>query len=257
MYRQMTLPGMGSATSSPESADGPALCDSPESRMISQSGPEAAHASHTPQQERDSGTPTRETCGRTSSASSRSAALCESLASKFQQRLGTDGSMEYQQTWKRKDTPAGRSYWEHTASARRTSDSDCTGWPTPTATDAVKRGAVSPRPGMMGLSETVGLAGWVTPSARHWKDTPGMSSTGVNPDGSTRTRLDQLPRQAALVSGPPSTSSPAGTENRGALDPEHSRWLMGYPAAWGSCGDTAMQSSRKSPRNSSKRVSSN
>lgn len=162
-----------------------------------------------------------------------------------------------------------------------------TGWPTPTAADAIKHGAVSPRPGMMGLSETVGLAGWTTPqthdaqgtgnakrlkrhgtkhgcsnlqdqvhlagwstpSSRDWKDTPGMSTTGTNPDGSTRNRTDQLPRQAAMASGPTSTCSPASTERRGALNPELSRWLMGYPIAWGSCGAMVTRSSRKSRRN--------
>ena len=39
------------------------------------------------------------------------------------------------------------------------------GWPTCTATDAIKQGNVSPRPGAMGLSETVPLAGWGTPTA--------------------------------------------------------------------------------------------
>ena len=39
------------------------------------------------------------------------------------------------------------------------------GWPTCTATDAIKQGNVSPRPGAMGLSETAPLAGWGTPTA--------------------------------------------------------------------------------------------
>jgi DNA (cytosine-5)-methyltransferase 1 len=38
----------------------------------------------------------------------------------------------------------------------------------------------------------------------------------------------------------------------GQLNPEFSRWLMGYPAVWGSCGATAMQSSPKSRLRSSK-----
>ena len=39
------------------------------------------------------------------------------------------------------------------------------GWPTCTATDAIKQGSISPRPGAMGLSETAPLAGWGTPTA--------------------------------------------------------------------------------------------
>jgi hypothetical protein len=40
-----------------------------------------------------------------------------------------------------------------------------TGWPTPTATDSSKRGSVSPRPGMMGLSETAPLSGKIAESS--------------------------------------------------------------------------------------------
>ena len=58
---------------------------------------------------------------------------------------------------------------------------------------------------------------------------------------------------AAIDSGTASTSLITGTARKGVLNPEHSRWLMGYPAAWGFCGVTAMQSSRKSRRPSSRR----
>lgn len=41
-----------------------------------------------------------------------------------------------------------------------------------------------------------------TPSSRDWKDGPGMSDRGVNPDGSERDRTDMLPRRiAALATG--------------------------------------------------------
>lgn len=38
---------------------------------------------------------------------------------------------------------------------------------------------------------------WPTCSTRDWKDTPGMATTATNPDGSNRSRLDQLPRAVA------------------------------------------------------------
>ena len=138
------------------------------------------------------------------------------------------------------------------------------GWPTCTATDALKQGVVSPRPGAMGLSETAPLAGWATASARDWKDSAGMATEAVNPDGSSRVRLDQLPRQAQLAKDAPArltasgellTGSSAGMNGSGPLNPEHSRWLQGYPAAWGFCGATAMQSIPSKRRSSSKRSS--
>jgi len=100
------------------------------------------------------------------------------------------------------------------------------------------------------------LASRSTPSSRDWKDSSGMSETGVDPDGSIRSRLDQLPRQAQLaVIGEIATGGLAGTESAGQLDPEYSRWLMGLPPEWSSCAVTAMQSYRKQPKPSSKRTS--
>jgi len=71
-------------------------------------------------------------------------------------------------------------------------------WPTPRNEDSESTGAHRGTPDT--LTSASRLTSWASPSARDWKDTPGMSETGVNPDGSERTRLDQLPRQAALAS---------------------------------------------------------
>lgn len=56
------------------------------------------------------------------------------------------------------------------------------------------------------------LSSWSTPSSRDWKDTPGMATTGTDPDGSERTRLDQLPRQAQLASP---WATPKSTDAKG------------------------------------------
>jgi len=71
-------------------------------------------------------------------------------------------------------------------------------------------------------------ASWITPSARDWKDSPGMATTGTNPDGTTRSRMDQLPRQAAGVLGP------EGQPATGLLNPSFVGWLTGEPRRVGS-----------------------
>jgi hypothetical protein len=125
-----------------------------------------------------------------------------------------------------------------------TSAARLSGWPTPTARDhfpphtpeyiAEKKAQGH---GMANLSDVVMLTGWATPTSRDHKD--GDCDLTVTPDRCL------LGRQVLM-------SSTAPTGKRGALNPDHSRWLMGFPRAWGSSGVTAMQSCRKLPRGSSK-----
>ena len=94
-----------------------------------------------------------------------------------------------------------------------------------------------------------------SPSARDWKDTSGMSETGVDPDGSIRTRLDQLPRQAQLAdSGLTATGGTPAIRNTGQLDPAYSRWLQGLPSVFCDCAVTGIRLLRPSRRSSSKRT---
>jgi hypothetical protein len=84
---------------------------------------------------------------------------------------------------------------------------------------------------------------WATTTTRDWKDGHDQPNMDINA---------LLGRQAWLASGPTSNGFPAGTGSGGQLNPEHSRWLMGLPIAWGSCGVMAMRSLALSRRRSSK-----
>jgi hypothetical protein len=76
-----------------------------------------------------------------------------------------------------------------------------------------------------------------------------MSETGVDPDGSIRTPLDQLPRQAQLAdSGETATGGTGAMKNSGQLATDYSRWLMGLPTVWESCADMVTRSSRRKPK---------
>jgi hypothetical protein len=245
---------------------------------IEPSGPALVPANLSARQAKAMGLLTSGTYGPPGIGSSRSAALSSSLASRLKARLDGHGSTLYRLTWKPLATPAGRPICLLRASVRPASDNDCSGWPTPQASDLTgggqaKRATGDTRHGS-NLNDFVLLAGWPTSRA---EDSESTGAHRGNPDTLTSAaRLSgwhtpvvrdlrnsagdgsnprDLPRQVPLAAhGPTLTGSSARTGKRGQLNPAHSRWLQGYPREWDDCAATAMPSTRTSPRPSSRRI---
>lgn len=109
------------------------------------------------------------------------------------------------------------------------------GWPTPLASD-LDGGRRKPD-GKRGAMLREVLFGWGTPTSRDHKDGASIGTADVN---------GLLGRQVWAYA--------EMTASGGALSPAFHLWLQGYPPAWLSSGEAAMQSCRKSPRTSSVRA---
>lgn len=174
MFDRPTSPGSINATSSPVSVCGLSPSDGPTGPTIARSGPVHVPANLSAKQAREQGLMTSGTFGPTGSGSSTSIALTQSLANRLRARTEGCGSTLYALTWKRAITPAGRLYFLLRGSVRRTSDTGCSGWPTPDAhPDAPntsmnrgsKHGGERRRITPAGLGLVAQTAGWPTPKA--------------------------------------------------------------------------------------------
>lgn len=96
----------------------------------------------------------------------------------LQKSLNGLGSTIYQTALKQHTTPLGRQIFRLRASARRTSGSDA-----------------SSVPSICDLPQV----GWAKAASRDHKDSAGMATEAMNPDGTVRSRMDQLGRQVFLA----------------------------------------------------------
>ena len=261
-----------SAISSPASADGPSPSVWPECPTTGPSGREAVPVSRFRARDSEKDLPTNDTSGPLFTALSPSAILQSSLVSRLQARMEGSGSPLYDLTWNHWDMPAGPLICRLRASARRTLEDDCSGWPTPKAERADQPTTYGKGSPTLGLAAQ--LTGWPTPNAVEPEgpaDNPALFSVArrTKEPGKTTSNLGRM----AHMAGWPTPNVPNGgriatnAERRGnsyyygdrktQVDLEFIAQLTGWPTPTAaadkdqrSLNGAAMEANRKSDANS-------
>jgi hypothetical protein len=163
----------------------------------------------------------------------RSNSLSMRLGETLRKNLEGRGSTLYKLTWSLRDTPAGHQFWQQRALAPRTSDSDCTGWPTAAARDWRDGRSNQHERNARPLNEVAMLAGWPTPTkgnAEGSQMAKDASPTGKRPDGSKATVSLNHIAQLAGWPTPRREDSESTGAHRGTPDTLHSASQMaGWP----------------------------
>ena len=243
-------------------------------------------ASPSPPPDRDEASMTNGTCGLSSTtlcapagpdlfSASRSPlpqslALQVSLESAVRRRTNRLGSTLFSLAWKTHITPAGRSLSLLRASAPRTTGCGSTGargaWPTAKAGGGSGgRTTETAGGGNAHLDREVRLAGW--PTCRQTDGEKNVRSMeGSLSEIARKGSPQDLMQSAALSSWPTTENGPArltvfgemltGSSARmasgGQLNPEHSRWLQAFPAAWENFAPTETRSALNKRKSLSK-----
>lgn len=218
MSRPEICEDLNSATSSPELVSGVIHCARQDGKMIVQSGQEAAHANLSARQAKALGLMTSGTFGPTSTTSLKSCDLKQCLGNRLRAKTVSLGSTLYKLTWKERDTPQQQLISALRASVRRTSGSDSSGWPTPTANNGTGAGT-NGRQGGMNLQSEAQLAGWPTPNVSMI-----TNCTKLQMSGDGRTTPNKLGWAAALAGWPtPMAGTPAQNGNNASGNTDSSR----------------------------------